>query len=115
MRRYIELVERAARLTESVEQDALDAGIPPAAAAKAEELYRKVARNPNLCGDSTVVDGYWIETHTYGCRNAADDPEDEWADRHRTIYQEYRNDGVSTVLGDPDDGVFVTLTPQRKS
>jgi hypothetical protein len=43
----------------------------------AEPLYQKVAHNPMLCGDSQVAAGYWIETHTLGCRNAADEPENQ--------------------------------------
>jgi hypothetical protein len=58
---------------------------------------------------------YWIETHTIGCRNAADDPEDEWWKRHYAIYDEYASDGISVILGDPSDGVFVTITPQKGS
>jgi hypothetical protein len=63
--------------------------------AAALDLYRKVAHNTLLCGDSEAVDGFWIETHTLGCRNAADDPEDQWQVRHEAIYHEYANDGRS--------------------
>ena len=65
-------------------------------------------------GDSQVVDGFWIETHTLGCRDAADEPQDQWADSHESIYQEYDQDGMSVIIGYAPDP-FVTLTPQRVS
>ena len=81
----------------------------------AKKMLADVSENPMRCGTSTVVDGYWIETHTLGCRNAADEPENQWWDSHGKIYDEYRNDGISVVMGDPSDGAFVTVTPQRET
>ncbi len=69
---------------------------------------------PNVAGDSTIVDGYWIETHTLGCRNAADEEEKTWWDGLWEFYDRYTTDGISLVLGDPTDGKFVSITPQKK-
>ena len=76
------------------------------------ELYQDIEGKPLKCGNTDVVDNYWIETHTLGCREAADRPEDEWMDEHLNIFEEYMNDGVSTVVGCPYDGIFITITPQ---
>ena len=76
------------------------------------ELYLKIENKPLLCGDSAFVDNFWIETHTLGCRNAADCPESEWLDEHFEIYDEYANDNISTVIGAPEDGIFITITEQ---
>jgi hypothetical protein len=67
----------------------------------------------DLPGGSTVVAGYWIETHTLGCRNAADEEESTWWHGLWEFYDRYDTDGVSVVLGDPTDGKFVTITPQN--
>lgn len=64
-------------------------------------------------GDTSLLDGYHIETHTLGCRIAADTSEDDMWDEHYTIYDEYVNDGISSVFGDPSDGIFVTVTPTK--
>jgi len=79
----------------------------------AERMLSEV--DPQACGTSKVMDGFWIETHTIGCRNSADTPEENWWDEHYEIYDEYSKDGISTVIGDPGDGKFVTITPQRKT
>lgn len=89
------------------------ANIPAAVLARAEELFDRAVHAPDLPGDSDVLDGYWIETHTIGCRNHADDPQDEWWKAHWAIHDRYAGDGMSLVAGDPADGAFVTITPQR--
>lgn len=77
------------------------------------KLYDKVSGKTMLCGDSKVVAGWFIETHTLGCRNAADEPEHEWEESHRRIMDEYSSDGVSFVVV-PEENVFITFTPTRK-
>jgi hypothetical protein len=68
-----------------------------------------------LCGESGVVMGWWIESHTLGCRNAADEAEESWGASHWKILSEYENDGVSRIMADEASGAFVTMTPTRKS
>jgi len=80
--------------------------------AVAECLLAEIS-DPLQLGTSRAVAGWWVETHTIGCRNHADDPEAEWWERHWAIYDEYAQDGQSTILGDPADGRFATLTPLR--
>jgi hypothetical protein len=104
---------RYREIVESIEHDLAAHDLPDKVKAAVLRLYHKVAHNTRLCGDSIAVDGFWIETHTLGCRNAADDPEDQWQARHAAIHAAYADDGTSVVLGDPD-GVFVTVTPQRQ-
>jgi hypothetical protein len=87
-------------------------GPPKAALAKAQEMLDALHGNTLLLGDSGVVDGWWVETHTLGCRDAADEPEERWQESHDRILDEYRNDGMSHVILD-DSGIFVTMTPQR--
>lgn len=86
-------------------------GWDPTVVTRAQALWDAVVGQPLLCGDSDRVAGCWIETHTLGCRNAADDPEDAWWDRHWAIHDEYAADGMSLVWGDAADGVFLTVTP----
>ena len=62
------------------------------------------------CGTTRVIDNWFVETHTLGCRNAADTAEEDWWDEHYRIYEDYKKDAVSLVLGDPSDGRFVTIT-----
>jgi hypothetical protein len=95
-----------ARLTE------LD--VPEAAMHRGIEMLEAV-NNPMLVGDSDVVEGWWIETHTLGCRNAADEPEENWWDSHWAIFDEYEADPRSVTVGDPASGKFVTFTPQKRN
>ena len=89
--------------------------LPQQVISKAEQLYMKAIEQPLLPGDTAVIDGYWIETHTIGCRNQGDDLEDEWWNCHYEFYDKYSNDGLSIVAGDPSDGVFVTITSQNQA
>lgn len=70
--------------------------------------------NPQLCGDTDVVEGWHIETHTLGCRNQADEPEENWWSNHWAIYDEFEADPLQVVTGDPGDGRFVTFAPTRR-
>lgn len=88
-------------------------GLPDAVVHRAEQMYADVKGKPHRVGDSDVVDGYWIETHTLGCRNEGGDSEENWWDEHWKFYDKYTHDGVSVVAGDPEEGTFVTITPQR--
>lgn len=88
--------------------------IPENTKKRAIELYLKVEGKPQLCGDSDVVDNFWIETHTLGCRNAADCPEEDWIDEHFDIYNEYNSDKISMLAGAPEDGIFISITPQKE-
>lgn len=101
--------EGAAALREQLLQE----GRSESLAHVAYDLWRKVEGHPQRCGDSEVVDGHWLETHTLGCRNSADEPEAGWWDSHYAILDQYRTDGMSLILGDPTDGIFLTITPQR--
>ncbi len=76
-------------------------------------LLARLAGDPMRLGDTDLVDGWHIETHTLGCRNHADTPEADWWDEHWAIFDEYDQDGVSVTVGDPADGIFTTLTPRR--
>lgn len=87
---------------------------PQAALRRADELLANLSANPELVGDTDVVAGWWIETHTLGCRDAADQTGDEAWETHYAIYEEHMADGCSAVFGHPDDGRFVTLTPTRR-
>ena len=86
--------------------------------AQVEEIALKMLdplkSHPEKVGDSRAVDGYWIETHTLGCRREGGDKEDSFWEELWKYYDHYKNDGVSKVLGDPSDGAFVTITPQRQ-
>lgn len=88
--------------------------VPPAGALRrADGLLVRLEGNPERLGASDVADGWWIETHTLGCRNHADEPRGDWWGTHYAIHEEYASDGISAVFGDPAEGYFVTLTPQR--
>lgn len=88
--------------------------IPAPVLGRAQELLSEALADPRKCGLSTLFEGYTVETHTLGCRSEAGDaPEDEW-DQHYKIWDDYTSDGKSWVIGDPGDGVFVTITPTRK-
>jgi hypothetical protein len=80
--------------------------------AEAQAMLAALGGNERLCGDSRVVEGYWVETHTLGCRNAADEPEEQWEESHARIREEYEADGVSTIVYDEDSSNFATITPQ---
>jgi len=88
--------------------------LPPAGALRcADELLDALAGTPDRLGDSDVAEGWWVETHTLGCRDHADEAREVWWDAHYDTYAGYASDGISCVVGDPEDGYFVTLTPQR--
>lgn len=83
-----------------------------AAEAKAEQLLAEID-DPLTLGMSMLIDEFIVETNTIGCRNHADDPEEEWWERHWQIFDDSSSDGISVVLGDPADGKFATITPIR--
>lgn len=90
--------------------------VPDAVVAEAQRLWGIVEENKRLCGDTASVEGWSIETHTLGCRYEAGTPEEDWLEEHWEIYSDYSSDGMSLVVGSPDDGdPFVTLTPEVKS
>ena len=62
------------------------------------------------CGTTKVVENWFVETHTLGCRYEAGTAEEDWWDEHYRIYDDYEGDEVSLVLGDATDGKFVTIT-----
>lgn len=79
----------------------------------AEELRYNSQAHPEKVGDSMVVDGFWIESHTIGCQTDWGNSEDEAYDVLFDVYNKYKNDGISTVIGDISDGIFVSITPQN--
>lgn len=86
--------------------------VPNSVYLKAKKMYANVEGKPNIVGDSDVVEGWWIETHTLGCLNSADESEENWVDSHWKIFDEYTKDGMSYVVP-AEDFIFVTLTPQK--
>lgn len=82
--------------------------VPEAVKRRGVEMLESIG-DPLLVGDSCEVEGWWIETHTLGCRNAADEPEQDWWISHWAIFDEYEADHRSATMGDPGDGKFVTL------
>lgn len=78
----------------------------------AKRLLGYARAKPYVCGDTGLIMGYWVESHTIGCRNEAGD-EDIWA-AHYAIWDEYSKDGKSILIGDPADGVFVSITPRKE-
>jgi hypothetical protein len=82
-----------------------------AAVAAAEQMIADLNGNMMLVGDTKIVDGWSVKTHTLGRRNAAGAPEDDWWDEHYRTLDQLRADGKSTIVGDPADGIFASLTP----
>jgi DNA polymerase (family 10) len=70
----------------------------------ARRVLRNALNDPSRCGESGLAFGWWVEAHTIGC--AEDDP-----DRFFGLYDAFSNDGASVVIGDPGEGVFVSVTP----
>lgn len=88
--------------------------VPQGARARGAEMLAAVEGRPASLGDTDSVGGWHIETHTLGCRNAADEPEEDWLDSHWRIHDEYAGDPDSVVVGDPDGGAaFLTFTRTR--
>jgi hypothetical protein len=88
--------------------------VPPEARVRGAEMLAAVEGRPMLLGDTDSAGSWYIETHTLGCRNAADEPEGEWLDSHWRIFDEYSADPDSVVVGDPEDGAsFLTFTRTR--
>lgn len=79
--------------------------------AAATKALREAQKSPYRCGDTGVAVGYWVESHTLGCRNVAGDP-DLW-EGHWELWDQYSKDGKSILIGDPADGVFVSITPLK--
>lgn len=78
---------------------------------QAEAVLARAMENVDRCVTVRPFAGYVIEAHTMGCRYAAGDA-DPW-EAHWAIFDEYAGDGVSRIMGDPADGAFVTITPER--
>ena len=89
--------------------------VPPDAVTRARQLLQDASRNMMLCGESGIAMGWWVESHTLGCRNAADETEENWWASHWKIFSEYENDGISRIMADEASGAFVTMTPTKTS
>lgn len=89
--------------------------VPPDAVTRARQLLQDASRNMMLCGESGIAMGWWVESHTLGCRNAADEAEENWWASHWKILGEYENDGISRIMADEASGAFVTMTPTKTS
>lgn len=87
--------------------------VPPEAVTRARQLLQDASRNMMLCGESGVAMGWWVESHTLGCRNAADEAQENWWASHWKIFDEYEHDGISRIMADEASGAFVTMTPQK--
>lgn len=84
-------------------------GLPAETITAARNMLAEGRRNVYQCGDTGVFGGYWVESHTLGCRKEAGDP-DLWH-AHWAVYDEYEKDGKSLLVGDPADGVFISISP----
>lgn len=85
--------------------------LPIMTQATAWKLLREAERDVNACGTSGVAIGYWVESHTIGCRAEGGDT-DLWG-AHWEFWDKYSKDGVSILIGDPASGAFVSITPQK--
>jgi len=74
--------------------------LPIMTQAAAWRLLREAERDVQACGDSGVAIGYWVKSHTVGCPD------------FRERWEQYSKDGVSILIGDPEAGAFVSITPQ---
>lgn len=96
--------------------DATDVSkVPNEVLGLAAKMLQAAAENTARCGITKSFGGFALESHTLGCRDAAGDDASDFWDKHWEIYDDYTADGISFVIGDPGDGVFVTITPQRKN
>lgn len=86
--------------------------VPAAVRQRGKEMLDSLA-SPLSVGDTDFVEGWHIETHTLGCRHAADEAEEDWQDSHWAIFDEYAADPHAVVEGDPADGVFITYMRSR--
>jgi len=68
----------------------------------ARRMFDEALADRGICHRPTLVSGWWIRSHTPACGEgrSLDD-----------LYAAYRADGVTFILGDPQDGAFVTVTP----
>ena len=89
--------------------------VPPDTVTRGRQLLQDASRNMMLCGESGIVMGWWVESHTLGCRNAADEDRESWWTSHWKIFDEYENDGISKIMADEATGAFVTMTPTKGS
>jgi hypothetical protein len=97
-------------LIEMMRKDGYSDEVIEAAAA----LFEKVEGHPNRIGDVVVAGEYWMETHTLGCRRAANEPDDTVHNAHWAIGDEFKGKEKEgdRVYGDPEDGIFLTVSPQ---
>lgn len=73
-------------------------------------LLREAERDIKASGNSGIVVGWWVESHTVGSLDGGNT--DLWA-VHLESWEKYSNDGVSLLIGDPASGAFVSITPQE--
>lgn len=78
--------------------------LPPQVMTFARSALDDASLNPDVCPAPSSVFGWWVQAHNQGCETehgyALDD-----------IYEAYRNDGASHLLGEPSEGSFVSMTP----
>lgn len=70
----------------------------------ARRLFEEAMAGFEVCPRPIHVLGWWIHAHTLACREGR--PLQE-------IYEAYRTDGATFILGEPSDGGFVTVTPAQ--
>jgi hypothetical protein len=82
--------------------------VPHQTVTRARHLLQDASRDMLRCGESGIVMGWWVESYTLGCRDAANEP------KHLEILKEHERDGFSRIMFDEGSGAFVTMHPQRR-
>lgn len=78
--------------------------LPPQVMIFARSALDDAAINPNVCPAPSSVFGWWVQAHNQGC-------EVEHGYALEDIYEGFRTDGATHLLGEPSDGSFVSMTP----
>ena len=104
------LAEPEAETFESMVEQKVE--VPSEVMHRAREMFSRLS-GPDALGDTDVVDGWAIETHTLGCQHAWGASEENLWDEYWRTYDEYTQQEpyALVVLGDPVDGMYATVVP----
>ncbi|SRR5579871_569855 len=80
---------------------------PPPEVRTAASMMLETAKSAlQLCVRPDLVYGWWVQAHTEACVG-------QYGYTLAQVHEIYQNDEASTTIGNPADGVFVSMTPRE--
>jgi hypothetical protein len=86
--------------------------LPDSVKRRAMSMFDKA--HEDKVGETDVIDGHHLESHTIGCMRYGDVPEDKCWDKHYDLHDSLKKHPQMVTYGDPSEGKFISIgIPKR--